>query len=373
MTVVVPHEKGLSATAMMEGVLVRRFRYFWPEGCEQLAYGFGVPDNLRYKFWAKVSLPFFMPAFFLSAWRASSSCDVIHAHWEFAGLIGLAIARLRRKPLILTVHRLVTRSFLTRTLTKFLLPKCDSLHFNSSYTQYLAKATVGVRVHDALIYPSVEPSFFEQKNSNTKIWDKFNLPRDRKGKMVLGLGRLVEKKGFRYLLRGFAQWVANSSQDSQGAFLVLAGGGPLLQELRDEAKALSIADRVFFTDFILPQDVRDLMQQSDIFVVPSIVDERGEVETLGVVAIEALACGLPVIATNIGGVPDVIEDGRTGMLIEPQSAEAIANALGVLLANESLRATFRNLGPERVAERFTWDRASERTIASYEAVLYKKN
>ena len=125
---IVPHEKGLSTEDSFDGVTLRRFRYLWPSHLEQVAYGYGIPENLRYKFWAKIGLPFFVLGFLIKAWRETLNCDLIHAHWEISALVGILISRKRKIPLVLTVHRLVAQNKLMKWLTKFIFTRMDMFH-----------------------------------------------------------------------------------------------------------------------------------------------------------------------------------------------------------------------------------------------------
>jgi glycosyltransferase involved in cell wall biosynthesis len=130
---------------------------------------------------------------------------------------------------------------------------------------------------------------------------------------------------------------------------VLAGDGPLAAPLRQQAKALGITERVRFAGQLSHAGVAELLRESDIFVMPS------REESFGVAAAEASACGLPVVSTAVGGVPEVVLDGETGLLVAPDDADALAAALTLLACDPDLRRRLGAAGRAYVARRYVWD------------------
>jgi len=244
MNAVVPHEKGLTKKDAFDGVNLFRFRYFWPYSLEQVAYGFGVPDNLRRKFWAKVGLPFFLIAFFLKSLKTSKNCDLIHTHWEISAFFGLILAKIRRVPVVLTVHRIVARTPTSRFLTRWLLSRLDMLHFNSSFTRDQVLALLGKTPKHAIIYPSIDPHSFQPGEPQKSFRSQWNISKEVP--IILGLGRLVEKKGFTYLIEAFS---VMQKEKTTSAHLVIAGGGPLLDSLKKQAEESCQPNTFHFTDF----------------------------------------------------------------------------------------------------------------------------
>lgn len=362
---IVPHELGLADQALLEGVLLRRFHYFWPSRFEQLAYGFGIPDNLRRKFWAKINLPFFIACFFVKAWRESRHADLLHAHWEISALVAVVIARFRRVPVVYTVHRLVARGWLMKMLTRFLLRRVSALHFNSSYTRDQAQALLGAQLPgQQIVYPSVEPQAFEHaEGEGQQVRTRFGIPKG--ARVILGLGRLVEKKGFCYLIEAFRKL----QQEFPETFLLIAGGGPLYEALHAQCARDLKAGTFSFTGFVSPRQIAALLHEATLMAVPSIEDSHGEIETLGVVSIEALAAGLPVVAARTGGIGDVIEDGKTGLLVAPRDAQALMQAMVKILGDDWQRQRLITEGKLAVQERFSWHRATEQTLLAYQALV----
>ena len=152
-------------------------------------------------------------------------------------------------------------------------------------------------------------------------------PRSRTdAKLVLGTaGRLVKLKGIEYLLRASARL----KQEFPALEVQIAGTGPELKELQAEVSRLGLEGRVRFLGWI--EDVATVLSSWDVFVMPSL--EEG----FPIAALNAMAAGLPVVATKVGGVPELIEDGSSGLLVEPRDLEALVAALGTLLRDRELR------------------------------------
>jgi colanic acid/amylovoran biosynthesis glycosyltransferase len=135
--------------------------------------------------------------------------------------------------------------------------------------------------------------------------------------------RLIPKKGVETTLRGFARFLEHYPK----AKLTVAGEGPLAEPLRELAEELRIADRVSFPGFVSQAKLRDLFYQSHVFVHPSVTGPDGDREGVPNAMLEAMASGLPVIATWHGGIPEAIQHGETGLLVAEHSDEGLATGL----------------------------------------------
>ena len=145
----------------------------------------------------------------------------------------------------------------------------------------------------------------------------------------LCVAALQEKKGHAVLLDALAQGAGELDRLS----LDLVGDGPLRAELEAQAAALCLAGRVSFHGSLTESAVRELLRAADLFVLPSIIASDGQMEGIPVALMEALACGLPTVSTRLSGIPELIDDGRTGMLAEPGSSEDLRRALEAVLAD----------------------------------------
>lgn len=183
------------------------------------------------------------------------------------------------------------------------------------------------------------------------------LPRGMDGAtpFVLGIGRLVAVKGFDTLIRAFAQIVGRGGH--RDVNLVIAGDGPQRSELEQLARDLGIASRVTFPGALSRPEVGAAMAAAEVLVVPS------RVEAFGITILEGWRAGTPVIATRNGGPAEIIRDGEDGILVDPVSVEAIAEAIELLLSDSRLAVDVGQRGRTAAGD-YTWDR----TVSDYEEI-----
>jgi glycosyltransferase involved in cell wall biosynthesis len=175
--------------------------------------------------------------------------------------------------------------------------------------------------------------------------------------VVGNIGALVAHKGQRHLVDA----AAIVMRDVPDARVVILGEGELRGALEHQVKSLHLEKHVLLPGF--RDDVLALLKGFDIFVMSS------ETEGLGTSILDAMACEKPVVGTRTGGIPEVVEDGVTGILAEPRDAKSLATAITTLLCDEALRARMGAAGLARVRERFTVDRMVADTLGVYESVL----
>lgn len=171
------------------------------------------------------------------------------------------------------------------------------------------------------------------------------------------VGRFVPPKGHTYLLDAI---VRLQSQFPDVKTLVV-GDGALLRPMEEKAQALGLSDAVVFTG--IRRDVPEILALLDVFVLPSLW------EGLPIALLEAMAAGLPVVATRVGGVPEVVEDGVTGLLVPPRDPDALAEAITRLLRDPDLRCKMGQAGRERVESEFSVEKMVRKTETLYEEVL----
>ena len=180
------------------------------------------------------------------------------------------------------------------------------------------------------------------------------------GPEVLTVGRLVERKGVRYLIEGFALL-----PQAMNARLIIAGGGPLLEELRSFAAARGVAGRVMFTGRISEQELIAHYRSAAAYVQPAIIDSRGDTEMLGVVLLEAMHYGVPVVGSNVGGIPDIIIDNQTGLLVPEKDPQDLAKAIERIITDQALRATLIENAHQHLRQHFDWGTIIDRWITLY--------
>ncbi len=163
--------------------------------------------------------------------------------------------------------------------------------------------------------------------------------------IILHVARLVEVKGTRHLLRAFARLGGEAE-------LVIIGDGPLRRSLAAEAVALGIAARVRFLGALPQAEVLAWMRQAAMLVLPSVRTGTGRIEGLGMVGLEAAATGVPVIGSDIGGIPEAVIDGETGFLVPERDHEGLAARIEGLLADASLRQRMGAAARRLVEQKF---------------------
>jgi len=183
--------------------------------------------------------------------------------------------------------------------------------------------------------------------------------------VILFVGRLVAVKGTTYLL----QALASEPLRSTAASLAIVGYGPLRADLEAEAERLGIADRVRFLGALDHTQLPVVYASADIFCAPSVeVEGGGDREAFGVVLCEAAASGLAAVASRVGGIPEVVRDGETGILVPEKDPKALCHALADLVAAQDRRITYARNALERVQE-FGWKRISDKFASVIKGVL----
>lgn len=284
----------------------------------------------------------------------SHRIDVINAHAPTPYLADVATYVAGRRPVVLTYHAGsmvkggdgVTRAVdaLLRTYERVVLPRvfarADRLvAVSPTCTGYLEGRT-------ALVPPGVDTSQFVPPAD------------DPAGTLtVLYAGRMQRAsrwKGVQVLLEAFAQVLA----DLPAARLVLAGDGDDVPALRARASELGVDGSVSFAGALAGADLVRAYQDADVVVLPSLT----EAESFGMTLVEAMACGRPVVASRVGGIPGVVRDGVDGLLVPPGDVVALAGGLRRLLADPVLRATLGTAGRQAAVSRWDWRHPTAATL-----------
>ena len=182
-------------------------------------------------------------------------------------------------------------------------------------------------------------------------------------------GRLIEKKGLPVTLRAFSTF----STQHPNATLTIAGEGPLFAELRRFAGELGIADRVSFTGFISQEQLREIYYRSHIFLHPSQTGRDGNQEGIPNSMLEAMATGLPVFATEHGGIPEAIENGVSGVLVSERDDQALAQAMLNAAQNPDLLSRIGPMGADSVRKEFGLQQQVQRLENIYLQMIAKPN
>ncbi|MEP6731639.1 MAG: glycosyltransferase [bacterium] len=339
--VVAPSATGLQSSESLGGIQVDRFRYA-PRQFETLAYGGNMAAQVRDSWSARVTLVGFLGAEFQAGVRARREFqpDVVHAHWWFPnGLAATWVARMGHIPLVTTLHgtdvRMARNIPVSRPAFRHVMKNSESVTAVSRWLAEEAQRVVSMKS------PLVAPMPVA-----TELFDV--APQTVRTRRLLFVGRLMRQKGIDLLIDALAALPLDVGLD-------IVGDGPDRRELEERAIERDVGDRIRFHGSLKQFELPAMYQRALALVVPSA--EEG----LGLVAVEAQLCETPVVAFDSGGLPDVVQHDRTGILVREQSAGALAAALRSLLERDDLGATLGKAGrlhalatfaPESVARRY---------------------
>lgn len=343
--------------AFENGVHVHRFRYMF-KPLQKLCYGSGILPNLKRQPWLWLTVPFFLLAFSLATAAAVIRVrpHIIHGHWVIpTGVIGLLIGKLFGKPFVITAHggdAFSMRSGLLSRVKRFVVRHATAWTSNTNATAQAVQVEPGKNCH--IIPMGVDTAHFKSVTAETVSGDG--------KKHVLFIGRLVEKKGVTVLLDA----VARLPEEMRTQVTVdIIGDGDQKPRLIKQATALGIDGIVNFVGYVENAGLPRYLHKAELFVGPSVIDSAGDTEGQGVVFLEAMACGVPVIASRVGGIAEVIEDGSSGALVEPGDPAALSSAMQLLLGDDEKRLRYAQRGLQVVNERFAWERVAGSFIELY--------
>lgn len=208
-------------------------------------------------------------------------------------------------------------------------------------------------VHNAISAPEVFPA--DDKGLKKAVYKKFGIPEH--SVLVVSAGRFSPEKGYKYLLEA----ISRLDKSAEESVFLLCGDGDCRKELEDLMRKLSISGKCMFAGF--RRDLNDIFKAMDLLVLPSLT------EGLPNVVLEAFACAKPVVATEVGGVPEIVENGVNGFLVPPASPGLLADAMMKCIASSALRSSLGQSGYKTIRSRFTYDEQTGKLEAIYNEIL----
>ena len=377
--VLAPAYKGLKSHDI-DGTHVNRFRYAFANW-EILTHEEGAPSKMASKPWLQLlAIPYIINGFFqciriCRKWHP----DVIHAHWPFPhAYIALGAAKLFKIPLVLNFHGaellLIRKKKWVKPLLKFAIGQAQAIFANSSFTAGKIKALRNVDVewspYGTTLETRTDEALQTRNENNASCHPERNvveskdpvtiIPHAVNGKFkILFVGRHIERKGICYLIEA-AKYLPKDKFEIR-----IVGVGDLTEQLKAQAAAVKEGAEIIFTGKLSPEDLANEYRTANVFTLPAIVDHKGDTEGLGVVLIEAMELGLPIVASNVGGIPDVVVDGESGILVPEKDPVALADAFKRLEAAPTLIQKLLAGARKRIDECFTWDGIIERQMEVY--------
>jgi starch synthase len=310
--------------------------------------------------------------------RDTAGVDLLHSHTWYANLAGHVGGLLHGVPHVITAHSL-------EPLRPWKIEQLGGGYRVSSWVeatayshaQAIIAVSEGMRRDILVAYPQVDPSRVHvvhngidtdayRPDASVEALERHGVPLDRP--YVLFVGRITRQKGLAHLL-------AAARDFTEGTVLVLCASSPDTPEMGEEiAQAVEVlraergADSVIWIEEQASlDDVRQLLTHARVFACPSVY------EPLGIVNLEAMACEAPVVASAVGGIPEVVVDGVTGLLVaydpaDPGALETgLADAINALVADPARAKAMGRAGRARAIADFSWDAIAQRTVAVYRA------
>ncbi len=367
--VIAPGDPGADYFEYWDNIHIYRFPYFWPRKYQRLSYRDGLLNNLKNSRLAVAQTPSFILAEFLYLLYIlkKKKIDLIHAHWSLPqGLLGIMAKYALKVPCVTTLHGsdiFGLRHPIFRSLNKLAIAHSDVCTANSRATAAMARKISG-RENPRLIPMGVNPIQFQKTTEIVDLRKKLQL----NGEVILSVGRLIDWKGTDYLIKAFAGVLLEFPR----AKAIIIGSGPRKNHLLNLTRDLQLSDNIVFMDEVPHAELVKYYSLADVFVLPSITSKTGETEGFGVVLLEAMACGLAVIGSNVGGIPDIIKDGETGLLARPTDPQDLGNQITRLLSDANLRGKVVLKAQRLINAKFSWEVIADCFIATYNDVLENK-
>ncbi len=287
--------------------------------------------------------------------------DLIHCHGYKANFYALMAASFTRLPLITTCHNWIGSGFKMKFYER--LDKIILRRFNKiiAVSDEIKEEILDSRIPKSkvsVINNGIDLSRFKGIRK-TNIREEFKIaPRN---KIVGTIGRLTKEKGHIYLLQ-VAKEVSKKFLDT--TFLIV-GDGILREKLMEQAKAMGLEDKVIFTGF--RKDIPEILSLMDVFVLPSLI------EGLPMVLLEAMAARKPIVATSVGEIPKILEQGKLGVLVKPKDVRALADAIiSILRANNGKINRITQNSYNKVRDDYSSTKMAERYLEVYQEILRNK-
>jgi glycosyltransferase involved in cell wall biosynthesis len=364
--ILAPHDSGIKFFDSQNNIKINRFPYFFPLRYQQLSYGNGLLSNLRNRRISAIQIPSFMIAEFLFLlWTIKKKkIDLIHAHWSLPqGLLAVICKRVFKIPCVTTFHGSDIYGLkrpIFRSLNRMTIRGSNICTANSSATAQKVREIYGRK--DIKIIPmGVNPDIFTKIRAS----DDMTVRMDANEEIILFVGRLIDLKGVEYLIRALPRVL----QKRPLSKILVVGEGPMKESLVALRDRLNLETKISFEGHVSHDRLSQYFSTARLFVLPSIVNEKGETEGLGVVLLEAMACRVPVIGTDVGGIPDIIYDGKTGLLARQKDPQDLGNQMIRLLSDENLRTKIVSNAQDLIQKKFSWEVIADRFIEIYRDLL----
>lgn len=328
-----------------------RYRYMWPARLERLSGQGGIMPSIKKHKWLILIVPFFLIAQTLATIRTAreTKADIIHANWLIPqGIAAVIASSILSRPVIVSTHGsdvLSLNNPALNLLKRFVIKAASMVTANSSSSYDSLKKIVFSRSYPIIPMGATIGQFTPHAPMHDPI-------------RILFIGRLSEEKGVDDLLSMLVQL----KKSGQPFVAKIAGSGPKEEDLKKQSEKEDLEHDVEFVGWVDRDSIEKLYDWADIFVGLS------KREALGVVFIEAGAHGLPVVATDTGGIPDVVFNGTTGFTVPVGSPQKAADAVHDLATNTTLYKAMGLAAHAHISAIFSWESIAARYCKLYDEI-----
>ena len=327
--VLCPHSFCAARHQNIKNIEIIRFPYFYPRKWQILSNENGLQVSLKEKFLAKLIFPFLciFELFYLYKTIKEKEIDIINIHELFPhAFLFVLIKPYLKISSILTetgasVSDISIKSFIKKKIIKFTLKKIDIILPVCIYTRYKLEKICGCSFNTKIVPMGVDNIKFRYFSDKIKLKSSLGIP--KKNKIFLFIGKFIEKKGIQHLLEA----VNILKNDYQDFTVLLIGRGPLEQNFKDWVVKQKISNYIKFLGWVDNDQLPPYYGISDAVIVPSTIDKEGGTDGLPIVVQESLAAGVPVIASCISGISEIIKDGYNGWLFEAGNHGDLCSAI----------------------------------------------
>lgn len=367
---VLPDHPELKRGNEVRGIQIHRYHYAPHPTLSVWGYAAALQNDVIMRKRATLVAPIALGSAWLKIEQLlkRESFDLIHAHWVIPnGFPAWLAASRHHLPLVISTHgsdiSVAERSTITAMIARMTMRYAQAITAPSQdlTTRAAALGAIPERLH-VLPY-CVDPVQFQPDHA-AGVAFRIQHGVDADTPLLFSVGRMVEKKGFIYLIRAFVK-VLNQHPNAK---LMLGGYGEGQAILESEAHRLGIAHAVMFPGAIGHDVINAALNAATIFVLPSVRDQRGNVDGLPNTLLEAMGAGRPIVASRIAGVPAVIEHEQHGLLVPPTDVSSLADAINRLLDQPDYAMRLGMNARARVEHELTWDKYAVRL----EDVAYRR-
>jgi len=356
------HKPGAEKDEIVDSIQIKRFTYL-PERFE---IKYSVPEEFRRSKPGMIKVLVMMFGYFFTAFFEclKQKPNLLIGRWAFpSGYIAYLVARIFGIKNVVEIYGSeVAQCRNSKLIRSFLIPCMNNSTLVIANSNYTMNEFIKMGVKENRIIKIGTPPNYVPHTSNRKFLEEFRKKfANEDQKILLFVGHLIELKGAEYAIRSL-QYVKNNIH------LIIAGDGILMNDLKKLARSLNLEEKITFFGMASPEELGWLHDISDVFVCPPIVDSKGFTENLCKVIPEAMESGLPVIATNVGGVPEVVQNEKTGLLVKQKDPQFIAKAIDRILSDKDLQKILVT-NSKKIVEEFSLKKLEKKYVETIKIVI----